>query len=621
MRVNDETVIQFESFLPSPRVSSSSEISDPELVTGVSDAMEVEFPLDPSLSNGIHMLVGDVENAPHEFIPTYPMEQRYDSYPQQHDLEHYNPYQGLPIDPNLTTNAPKNDGFPIIQDDTFPRAENVNIFALFPDLTLDQQGLTQYIDGSFDDKATLDLLKDTSRDDILPSNMPPPESRRRGRPSRNFKAQNNPRFRKSFTEECRSALLEDLQNTFACQVQETQIPLLPAIQRFINRFFQSFNNRLPILHLPSFDISVTPAPLILAICSIGALFSSEKDVANDLRELAKQAQQSIDSTSERSIWEVQCKLLLIVQASFGGDCTAVNWALENLGFFHREFTSRRVTISTTRDTKLTSWTTWVERESSKRLLFGMFIISSLLTLTYNISPCLSTTEDLKIEMPAEESAWMAADENSWKKAMTTAVPPSVDVYHALTRVLFGKDFNPDSEIQWPAFAVTILMHAVHVHMWHVTQSTQSFINFSSNVKIEEQMKSLCTSQTEEALERCYMIFAHRRPCDEEKNWDDVEGPLLFNGMAVLRSCYVRAFTGSGSFNRSMLFSDDEEATFRVAKDYMQIEQVRTPFLSAAVAQAFDGLLTPLLAVHKHSEKEAILAWSVEHVIAAWDSGK
>ncbi|OKL57801.1 hypothetical protein UA08_07262 [Talaromyces atroroseus] len=601
VRVNDETVIQFESFLPSPRVSSSSEISDPELVTGVSDGMDVEFPLDPNLSNGIHMLVGDVDNTPHEYVPTYPMDQRhtaYESYLQQHDLEHYNSYQGLPIDPSLTTDIPKNNGFPIIQDETFSRAENVNIFALFPDLTLDDQSLTHYFDGSFDDKVTPDLLKDTSTDDTTSSDMPPPESRRRGRPSRSFRAQSGSRFRKVYTEECQLALLADLQNTFACQVQESQLPRIPAFQCFINQYFQSFNNRLPILHLPSFDVSATPAPLLLAICSIGALFGSEKDVANDLRKLAKQALQSIDSTSDRPMWVVQCKILLIAQAAFGGDCIAVNWALENVGFFHREFTSRSAALSATRDTKLTSWTAWIERESSKRLLFGMFIISSLLTLTYNISPCLSTTEDLKIEMPAEESAWIAADEHCWKKEMATKVPPSMDVYQALTRVLFGKDFNTDTESQWPAFAVTILMHAVHVHMWHVTQSTQSFINFSANVKIEEQMKSLCTSQTEEVLERCYMIFAHRRPCDEEKTWDDVEGPLLFNGMAVLRSCYVRAFTGSGSFNRSILFSDDEEAIFRVAKDYMQIEQVRTPFLSAAVAQSFDGLLTPLQAVRK-----------------------
>lgn len=625
MRINDETVIQFESFLPSPRVSSSSEISDPDLVTGVSDGMEVEYPVDPNLSNGIHMPVGiTVENAHHGYIPPYPVDQRHESYDeelQHHNLEPFNPYQSLPIDPNLTTHVPQIDSVQNYRNETFPKAENVNVFALFPNLSTDNidQNLTKYFEESFDDKTTLDLLKDTPNDEMTLSNMPPPESRRRGRPSRVVKAHRNSKFRKVLTEECRSTLLLNLQKNFACEVFEKEMPPLTTIQSFINQFFLSFNSRLPIFHLPSFDLSTTPAPLILAICSIGALFSSERDIADRLWELARKALQNVDSALDRPLWEVQCKVLLIARAAFSGDNTAINWALENMGFFHKEFFSRKAVLSEIQDIRGNSWTTWIERESSKRLLFVMFILSSLLTLTYNTSPCMSITEDLKIEMPAEESIWMAADEDSWRKAMATVTSPSMDIYQALTRVLFGKDFDPDSESQWPAFALTILMHAVSVHMWHVAQSTQSFMNFSADAKIEDQMKILCTSQTEETLARCYMIFARRHLYDGENIWDDIDGPLLFDGMGVLRSCYVRAFTGSGSFNRSMLFSNDEEGIFRAAKNYMQIEQVRTPFLSAAVAQAFDGLLIPLQAVHSHAGREATLLWSMEHVLAVWDS--
>lgn len=623
VRINDETVIQYESFLPSPRVSSSSEISDPELVTGTSDGIEVEFPMDPNLLNGAYMTAGESnQNAPYQYIPTYPTDQHhavYDAHMQPYILEQFNQYQGFPIDPNLTAGAPQINNVPNLSDNAFPDAENVNILALFPCQSLDQQALTRYLDDSFSDKSTLELLysvSDPSSSD--PSSSEPP---RRGRPARNTKVPNSAQSRTAFKEDDRTAFLVDLQGKYNIGVQDSQFPDSQDIQRYMNQFFQSFNTRLPVFHLPSFNICVIPAPLLLAMCAVGALFGAEKDVANTLSGLAKQAMQSTGSSYDRPVWEVQCKLLLIVHAAFGGDLDAANWALENVGFIQREFSSRKAALLATPSLETNGWTDWISRESSKRLLFGMFVISSLLTLTYNISPCISTTEELKIEMPADEHVWMATNEDEWKKALTARDSPNMDVYTALTKVLFGKDFDLDSEKQWSAYAVTVLMHAVNVHMWHITQSTQSFMSFSADAREEEQMKALCTSQTEAALSRCYMILTHRRSSEREHYWDDIECPLLFNGMAVLRSCYVRAFTGSGSFDRSLLFNDDEQAAYTAARNYIKSDQVRTPFLAGAVAQALDGLLCPLQMINKLSEKENTLGRSLEHALAMWDTGK
>lgn len=625
MRMNDETVIQYESFLPSPRVSSSSEISDPELVTGTSDGMEVEFPMDPNLLNGAYMPVGgSSENAPYQYIPAYPTDQHhavYGSHMQPYGLEQFSQYQGFPIDPSLTAGPPQINNAPILSDNTFPDTENVNILALFPCQNLDHQALTRYLDESFSNKSTLELLKDVSDNATSSSGLSPSEPRRRGRPSRNAKVPSSIQPCITFTEDDRIALLTDLKEQFDCEVEETQMPDLQDIQSFIKQFLESFNTRLPLFHLPSFDISATPPPLLLTMCSIGALFGAEKDFSKTLSGLAKQALQNVRSNYNRPLWEVQCKLLLIVQAAFGGDLDAVNWALENVGFMQREFSSRKAALSATSEPESNGWSSWISRESSKRLLFGMFIISSLLTLTYNISPCISTTEELKIEMPSEEHVWTATDEDEWKRGMKARKSPTMDLYTALTKVLFGKDFDLDSESQWPAFAVTVLMHAVNVHMWHITQSTQSFMSFSADAKEEEQMKTLCTSQTEAALSRCYMILAHRRSSNGENSWDDVEGSLLFNGMAVLRSCYVRAFTGSGGFDRALLFNDDEEAAYTGTRNYIKSDQVRTHFLSGAVAQALDGLLSPLQMIHELPEKEATLGRSVEHALAMWDTGK
>jgi hypothetical protein len=427
---------------------------------------------------------------------------------------------------------------------------------------------------------------------------------------------------KVMTEETRIFLIADIQERLSVGPKELGIPSLQSLHGFMNTFFKSFNIHLPIFHPPSFDISATPSPLFLAMCSVGALFDKERDTANHLREIANEALQSVDSgSSSRSLWEVQCRLLLIAGAAFGGNSTAVVWALENIGFLHREFSWRRSALSASREIDPETWAIWIERETTNRLLLGIFIISSLLTITYNVSPGISTTEDLKIEMPEPDTIWMAADEGHWKEAMGARVNRPVEVNLALTTLLFGKDFNPDLDLQSSAFSATILMHAVNVHMWHVTQSTQSFMNFSIDAKAEEQMKALCTSQTEESLSRCHRVLAHGHSARAARPWGSAKRTLLFNGMAVLRSCYVRVFTGSGAFNRTMLFCDDGEEVLRVARDYVQIQQVRTPFLAKAVAQVFDGLLTPIRQGNQLVNKTNLFSGSIEHAVAAWDCGK
>ncbi|CRG83914.1 hypothetical protein PISL3812_01270 [Talaromyces islandicus] len=616
--INNETVIQYESFLPSPRVSSSSDISDPEPVNGVSEAFDLDRHLDPSLANPVNMAAGgpDEDGSLH-FQSPFQLDSRPYSY-ESHmsDMQPQEPIQfnydhGFPLDPSLTMDPPKSDSIPTSSSE--PESGNPNFFTLLPGSNTDDQPLL------LNQVVTSGNSNDGLATNIFALDVLLSEQRRRGRPPRNSKTRSEPQLPKVMTEETRVFLIADIQERLSIDPKELVIPSLQSLHGFMNTFFKTFNIHLPIFHPPSFDISVTPSSLFLAMCSIGALFDKERDTANHLREIANEVLQTVDSgSSSRSLWEVQCRLLLIVGAAFGGNPAAVAWALENVGFLHREFSWRRSALLTSRETDPENWAVWIERESTKRLLFGIFIISSLLTITYNVSPGISTTDDLKIEMPEPETIWMAADQEHWNEAMTMRVNRPIEINQALTTLLFGKDFNSDLELQWSAFSATILMHAVNVHMWHVTQSTQSFMNFSIDAKAEAQMKELCTNQTEESLSRCHRVLALGHAAGTARPLGSVERTLLFNGMAVLRSCYVRVFTGSGAFNRTTLFCDDREEVLRAARDYVRIQQVRTPFLAKAVTQVFDGLLTPIWQEKQLSKRKDTLGGSIEHAVAAWD---
>jgi len=124
-------------------------------------------------------------------------------------------------------------------------------------------------------------------------------------------------------------------------------------------------------------------------------------------------------------------------------------------------------------------------------------------------------------------------------------------------------------------------------------------------------------QVESALARCYALLTADRS-EREHTSDDPEGPLIFNCLALLRSAYVRVFTGAGNFNRMLLLSEEPLQVAKSIEEYVTGIQERTPFLTRAVDKAYGGLLTPIKAGYLLVQKTAALTWSVEHAVAAWD---
>lgn len=247
-------------------------------------------------------------------------------------------------------------------------------------------------------------------------------------------------------------------------------------------------------------------------------------------------------------------------------------------------------------------------------------MSSLICVTYAIAPGFSVTEDLDIEILDAECLWEASDSGQWdvlRKSLTTR--PSITVRDAMTHLLFGKE-QPTvngQPIKWTAFVTTMVFHAINVHMWNVMQCTQSLTEFAVDEQTGKIMKAAIVSQTETALARCYALLTADRS-ERDQSSDDPEGPLIFNCLALLRSAYVRVFTGAGTFNRMMLLNKNSLQLTRSIDIYIALDQKRSPFLTRAVDKAFGGLATSIKAGYLLVQKTAALSWSIEHVVAAWD---
>jgi Fungal specific transcription factor domain len=65
-----------------------------------------------------------------------------------------------------------------------------------------------------------------------------------------------------------------------------RLPQVSAINLYTSAYMSGINQHLPFLHLPTLDLSEMSLPLLLSICSIGALYCFEKEQAKKLHEAA-----------------------------------------------------------------------------------------------------------------------------------------------------------------------------------------------------------------------------------------------------------------------------------------------------------------------------------------------
>jgi hypothetical protein len=75
--------------------------------------------------------------------------------------------------------------------------------------------------------------------------------------------------------------------------RQFRIPSKNIVERCISSYLTCFHFHFPIVHIASLNLSGAPAPLVLAMCAIGALFRLERKHAVNFRECVDQALASV----------------------------------------------------------------------------------------------------------------------------------------------------------------------------------------------------------------------------------------------------------------------------------------------------------------------------------------
>lgn len=250
-------------------------------------------------------------------------------------------------------------------------------------------------------------------------------------------------------------------------------------------------------------------------------------------------------------------------------------------------------------------------------------------VVYDVTPGFVRPEDYDFELPGDECLWDAKTETDWYGLWNARVNQRTRTLRSvLTDIISGdhgvSEPTSDQSYHLTAFGGLVLMHAVCVHMWTSLQFTRAIGPYSNfgvvgNVDLRAIVLSTCIS----TLSRCQKSLIRDDiggKCDQP-SWDMSEGPLVFNCQAVLRIACTRLFLPEVPFQRIVLVTGSEEDMSEAAAAYVGSPFERSGFNTKAAAKACHGFLTPVHIGHLLVRKTAAFAWSLEHAVAGWDSGR
>ncbi|KAI5806979.1 fungal-specific transcription factor domain-containing protein [Geopyxis carbonaria] len=390
-----------------------------------------------------------------------------------------------------------------------------------------------------------------------------------------------------------------------------RLPSKSALNRYLTAYFNLFHHHLPFLHTASFQPGTVAPPLLLAILSVGALYTFEKEQAYTLHLSSKvlvnnflHRTQDKDSHS-CPLWATQTLLLNMVFASWSGDSKGVEWAYTIKVLLANMVIGGRYELETRiqqRGVDEPSREEWVMEEGCRRTYYAVYIFFGLLTLIYNHTPPLQFNEFDQMSLPCSETLWNLEvhDDQTWRDAIANEATPTFARAHSQ---LYDGD-HP----QYSAFAARIMINALFIEVWSVKRSPEA-----PEVTLNEYKEKLSVALDtwHKALDFCTpesMIVPLTAP---QKGH-----PLVFNALAMYRCTVVRLEVDLVAIQEAIRFHVPEEIAAAMTPASELIH--RSESMTKVIQLCFECFQIPALMGIRWVARTSALNWSVEHPLCGLD---
>lgn len=265
-----------------------------------------------------------------------------------------------------------------------------------------------------------------------------------------------------------------------------RLPSVGVLNRYLSTYFNLFHHHLPFLHPSSFKPIEVSAPLLLAVLSIGALYTFEQDQAYMFhigsKLLVNQFLQHKENFSSRKcpLWTMQSTLLNMIFASWSGDPKGLEWACSIKSLLANMVVGNRYELkhrSEAREGAKPSHEEWVEDEGCRRTYYAVYIFYGLLTLTYNHTPAIGFNEFDTLELPSSETLWNLhpLDDHSWRESLPSL--NNITFKEAHDNLFQGEP------ARYSAFATRVMIDALFLEVWYHKRSPEALQDVVTEYKL------------------------------------------------------------------------------------------------------------------------------------------
>ncbi|CCX31284.1 fungal-specific transcription factor domain-containing protein [Pyronema domesticum] len=392
-----------------------------------------------------------------------------------------------------------------------------------------------------------------------------------------------------------------------------RLPSKSGLNRYLREYFNLFHHHFPFLHMPTFEPSTIDPPLLLAVLSVGALYTFEKEQAYTLHLSSKVLVNNFLHRNQEfsslncPLWTTQTLLLNMVFASWSGDAKGVEWAWSIGGLLSNVVAGGRCELQQRiekRGDKLPTRQEWIDDEGSRRTYFAVYIFFGLLTLTFNYTSPITPAEfgSIPISLPCSETLWNSpvADDTFWREAYINEPLPSFADAHAR---LFSCD-TPS----YSAFAARVMINTLFLEVWntHHTSSVAPAAIADYRNKLAAALATWHRSLDSVTSET--MIVPLSSP---QKGH-----PLIFNALALYRVTSARLSVDFEQIQRALREHIPEEVASLMTAATDAVD--RSPQMTAVIQLCFECFQIPALMGIRWVARTAALNWSVEHPLAGFD---
>jgi hypothetical protein len=393
---------------------------------------------------------------------------------------------------------------------------------------------------------------------------------------------------------------------------------------FLSSYFTLFHPHWPFLHPESFRPLDASPPLLLAVLSVGALYTAHLEQACRLwtgsKMLVSEFVYNREEFSSRRcpLWAMQTTLLNMVFASWSGVPTGLEWTCSIRGLLanvsptaaapspadaSQVVAGNRYELrlrAEAREGAAPSHVEWIEDEGCRRTYYAVYVFFGMLTLTYNYAPAINFNEFEDLELPSSESLWNleVGDDDAWRDHLAAAIVITAREAHV--------NLFQGEATRYSAFATRVMINAlfleVYAHQRQYEALQDVLTEYRLRLALDTWQASLDLCEPETVIVQLHA--PHRGH------------PLIFNAMAMYRNTRARLLVDLKSIQDSLRYYNSYDVANQMlrARDLIkrsrEMDRVIEQCVECVEIFAAEGLKTV--------GRACATNWSVEHPLCAFD---